>query len=56
VPHPFRVFRRKGWESNEIPVYIISKNIPEVFCRIFGSAAKRNGQDGFPIPPAFLWN
>jgi hypothetical protein len=26
VPHPFRVFLRNGWDSNEIPVYTISKN------------------------------
>jgi len=26
VPHPFRFFLRKGWDTNEIWVYTISEN------------------------------
>jgi hypothetical protein len=26
VPHPFRFFLRKGWDTNEIRVYTISEN------------------------------
>jgi hypothetical protein len=27
VPHPFRFFLRKGWDTNEIWVYTISETL-----------------------------
>jgi hypothetical protein len=42
VPHPFRFFLRKGWETNETQVYTISENVPKR-ARLISAAGGRAG-------------
>ena len=50
VPHPFRFFLRKGWETNEFQVYTISETALKAYFSQFSTgfpeARFRIGQGG----------
>jgi hypothetical protein len=54
VPHPFRFFLRKGWDTNEFWVYTISENAI-AFYKLFIALPTVPQNKGGPAPAFRNW-